>query len=300
MEYLGHTVNFKTSRKSYKSKKKLENPPEDRRVFENTNPAIIEQAQWDRVQELRKNKRRPTKTGRTSMFSGLLYCADCGAKLYYCTANGFEERQNHFVCSNYKSNTGTCSVHFIREVVLYALVLEHIQGVVRYVRQFEKVFIRQARLKSAEEQKVSLAGKRKALQKAQDRTEEIDRLFKRIYEDGISGRLSEERYEKLSADYEAEQKDLRDRIADLQTELTAEEQQAEDTGQFLATVRKYTDIRELTPTILNEFISKIIIHAPDKSSGKRKQKVEIVYNGVGILNIPELTDEMLRRNRETA
>ncbi|GBF33135.1 site-specific recombinase [Desulfocucumis palustris] len=162
------------------------------------------------------------------MFSGLLHCADCGAKLYYCTAKGFEERQNHFVCSNYKSNTGTCSVHFIREVVLYALMLEHVRGVIRYVRQFEKVFVRQVSLKSAEERK------------------------------------------------------------------------AEDTGQFLATVRKYTDIQELMPTILNEFISKIIIHAPDKSSGKRKQKVEIVYNGVGILNIPELTDEMLRRNRETA
>jgi biopolymer transport protein ExbB/TolQ len=135
-------------------------------------------------------------------------CADCGAKLYYCTVNGFEERQNHFVCSNYKSNTGTCSVHFIREVVLYSLVLEHIQGVIRYVRQFEHVFVKQVRKKSAEEQMKLLAEKRKMLQKVQERIEEIDRLFKRIYEDNVSGRLSEERYAKLSADYEAEQKDL--------------------------------------------------------------------------------------------
>lgn len=184
--------------------------------------------------------------------------------------------------------------------MLCALVLEHVRGVIRYVRQFEKVFVKQVSRKSAEEQKAALAGKRKALQKAQERTEEIDRLFKRIYEDSTSVRSSEERYQKLSADYETEQKDLQERIADFQTELAEEEQQAEDTGRFLTTVRKYTDIRELTPTILNEFICKIIIHAPDKSSGKQKQKVEIVYNGVGILDIPELTDEMLRRNRETA
>lgn len=115
-EYLGHTVNFKTYRKSYKSKKKMDNPKEKHLVFENTHQAIIEQVQWDKVQELRKNKRRPATTGKTSIFSGLLVCADCGAKLYYCTANGFEERQNHFVCSNCKSNTGTCSAHFIREL----------------------------------------------------------------------------------------------------------------------------------------------------------------------------------------
>ena len=299
-EYLGHTVNFKTYRKSYKSKKKMDNPKEKHLVFENTHQAIIEQAQWDKVQALRKNKRRPTKTGRTSIFSGLFVCADCGAKLYYCTANGFEERQNHFVCSNYKSNTGTCSVHFIREVVLYSLVLEHIQGIIRYVRQFEQVFVKQVRKKSAEEQMKMIVEKRKMLQRAQERIEEIDRLFKRIYEDNVSGRLSEERYAKLSADYEAEQKDLQNKVVNLQQELSAEEQQAEDTGQFLKTVRKYTDIQELTPTILNEFISKIIIHAPDKSSGKRKQKVEIIYNGVGILDIPELTDEILRKNRQTA
>lgn len=127
-------------------------------------------------------------------------------------------------------------------------------------------------------------------------------MFKRIYEDNVSGHLSEERYAKLSADCEAEQKDLQNKVVDLQLqqELAAEEQQAEDTGKFLKTVRKYTDIQELTPTILNEFILKIIIHAPDKSSGKRKQKVEIIYNGIGILDIPELTDEMLRKNRQTA
>lgn len=179
-------------------------------------------------------------------------------------------------------------------------MLEHIQGVVQYVRQFEQVFVKQVCRKSAEEQKKMLADKRKMLQKAHDCIEEIDRLFKCIYEDNVSGRLSEERYAKLSEDYEAEQKDLQVKVYDLQEELAAEEQQVEDTGQFLETVRKYTDIQKLTPTILNEFISKIVIHAPDKSSGKRKQKVEIVYNGVGILNIPELTDEMLRKSRQTA
>ena len=127
-EYTGCTVNFKTYTKSLKFKKRMENPVENQKVFEDTQPAIIEKGQWERVQELRKNKRRPTKTGRTSMFSGLLYCADCGAKLYFCTCNTYkDDSQNHFVCSNYKSNTGSCQIHYIREQVLYRIVLESIQ-----------------------------------------------------------------------------------------------------------------------------------------------------------------------------
>ena len=131
-EYTGCTVNFKTYTKSLKFKKRMENPKENQRVFEDTQPAIIERGQWERVQVLRANKRRPTKTGKTSIFSGLVYCADCGAKLYYCTCNTYkDDSQDHFVCSNYKSNTGSCKIHYIREVTLYRRVLECIQGTLK-------------------------------------------------------------------------------------------------------------------------------------------------------------------------
>lgn len=142
-EYLGHTVNFKTFRKSYKDKKKRNNPEENQLVFENTHPAIIEKEQWELVQELRKHKRRPTKTGKKSLFSGLLYCADCNAKLYFCTTNSFTPNQDHFVCSNYKSNTGNCSIHFIRDVTLYDIVLYDLRNITAFVRKHEKAFIQQ-------------------------------------------------------------------------------------------------------------------------------------------------------------
>ena len=163
-EYTGCTVNFKTYTKSLKFKKRMENPVENQRVFEDTQPAIIDKGQWERVQELRKNKRRPTKTGRTSMFSGLLYCADCGAKLYFCTCNTYkDDSQNHFVCSNYKSNTGSCKIHYIREQVLYRIVLESIQRTLTYVRMFRKDFKLEMLAQDEESRKAELAEKQKAL-----------------------------------------------------------------------------------------------------------------------------------------
>ena len=255
-----------------------------------THPAIIEQAQWDRVQELRKNKRRPTKTGKHNMFSGLVECADCGAKLYYCTTNYFEERQDHFVCSNYKSNTGTCSAHFIRAVVLEKLVLEHLQRTAQYVREYESEFVQSMGEKSAADRRKEISAKRRGLSQAQRRMEELDRLFQRLYEDNIFGKISDERFTKLSGGYEAEQNDLQEKIAILQAELTGQEEQAMNLDRFLAIVKKYTDIKELTPTILNEFVEKIIVHAPDKSTGKRVQQVEISYNCVGMIDLPDTNE----------
>lgn len=290
MEYLGHTVNFKSTKKSYKSKKKIQNPPEKWQIIRDTHPAIVEQAQWDRVQELRKNKRRPTKTGKHNMFSGLVECADCGAKLYYCTTNYFEERQDHFVCSNYKSNTGTCSAHFIRAVVLEKLVLEHLGRTVQYVREYEDEFVKSMGEKSAADRKKEISAKRRTLAQAQRRMEELDKLFQRIYEDNVSGKISDERFEKLSGGYEAEQKDLQEKADALQAELTGQEEQAMSLDRFLATVKKYTEVKELTPTVLNEFVEKIIVHAPDKSSGKRVQQVEIHYNCVGVIELPDMNE----------
>ena len=183
-EYTGCTVNFKTYTKSLKFKKRMENPVENQRVFEDTQPAIIEKGQWERVQELRKNKRRPTKTGRTSIFSGLPIRISIGAKLYFCTCSTYkDDSQNHFVCSNYKSNTGSCKIHYIREQVLYRIVLETIQRTLSYVRMFRKDFKLEMLAQDEESRKAELAEKQKALSGAKKRMEDLDRIIQHIYED---------------------------------------------------------------------------------------------------------------------
>lgn len=207
-EYTGCTVNFKTYSKSHKLKKRLQNASENQRIFLNTQPAIIEEQVFERVQELRANKRRPTKTGRQGLFSGLLYCADCGEKLYFCTTNSFTPKQEHYVCSNYKSNTGTCSAHFIREETLKLFVLQRIFDVTAMffddIQRFQSV-VYQQRFEEAEKE---VKRQKKELEQARKRIAELDRIFKRIYEDDINGTISHERFLKLSAEYEAEQKEL--------------------------------------------------------------------------------------------
>ena len=284
-EYLGHMVNFKTYRKSYKSRTKLDNPKENWIIYENVHDAIVTKEQFDRVQELRKNKRRNTKNGKTSLFSGLLRCADCGEKLYFCTAKHFEPKQDYFVCSNYKSNTGTCSAHFIRDEVLNRIVLHHMQNVLLFARQFEMSFVRMISEKSVDERQKELSEMKRTIQKNNRRIDELDRLFKRIYEYNISLKISDDRFAKLSAEYEKEQKELQSEVARLETEVAIGEEKVLNVEQFLATVKRYTEITELTPTIVNEFIRKIVIHAPDKSNGKRTQQVDIYYNAVGIVNV---------------
>ena len=298
-EYTGCTVNFKTYSKSHKLKKRLQNAPENYRIFPNTQPAIIEEKVFERVQELRANKRRPTKTGRQGLFSGLLYCADCGEKLYFCTTNSFTPKQEHYVCSNYKSNTGTCSAHFIREETLKLFVRQRIFDITAMfiddIQGFQKIVYQQ---RFAETEK-AVKRQKKELEQARKRIAELDRIFKRIYEDDINGTISHERFLKLSSEYEAEQKELTAFVKTEQAAVDTYEQDRTDFDSFAAVIRKYVGIRELTPTIVNEFVKKIIVHAPDKSTGHRRQRIEIVWNFIGELEQDEdkQTIERQRKSR---
>lgn len=288
-EYLGHTINFKTYRQSYKSKKKLWNPEEKQMVFENTHEAIVTVDVWEKVQVLRKNKRRPTRTGKTNLFSGVAHCSDCGAKLYYCNSKSFETRQDHFVCSTSR-NKGkeVCSTHFIRAVVLEEMVLWHLQYITSFVTAYEDVFRDKMNAKHTADRKKQTALRRKQIVQAERRIAELSKLFKRMYEDNVNGKLSDIRFEELSADYESEQADLESKLERWQTELTEQEQHTEDVERFIRKCKQYTDLMELTPTILNDLVSKVFVESPDKSDGKRRQNIHVSYDLVGIL--PELNN----------
>ncbi len=292
-EYLGHMVNFKTRKQSYKSKKKLENPPDQWKIFENTHEAIIDEETFARVKELRKNKRRPARTGKTNMFSGLVRCADCGEKLYYCTSNSFETRQDYFICStSRKRGKDACETHFIRAVVLEEGTLQHMRLVIQCVADYEDAFRRALGAKRSEEAKKELSVKKRTLQKSENRLAELDRLFKRIYEDMVNGKLSEARFQMLSDDYEQEQADLRAKIEMLENEIQNQEDQAENVDRFIRQAKKYLYLEKLTPTILNDMVNVVYVHAPDKSSGHRVQDVDISYNHIGILPANLLYDIM--------
>ncbi len=291
IDYTGCTENFKTTSKNYRSKKRIDNPKEKRLIFEDTQPAIIDKPTFDTVQEIRKHKRKPTATGKLSLFSGKVFCADCNSKLYYCTTNDFDESKDFFTCANYRSNAGTCSAHYIRNVTLYKLVFHHIKNVLTYIQQFEHTFVKKEIEKANEEYYEQVRKAKKDIVNLQTRNDNLDTLFKRLYEDMVSGRISTERFDLLSADYEQEQKQIKEKITNLQNLIDEGEQERYDLNQFLKNVRKYTDPEELTVEMVNELIDKIIVHAPDKSSGHRKQKIEIYYKAVGIINIA--TDEEL-------
>ena len=287
-EYTGCTVNFKTYTNSIWDKKQRETPIEKQAVFYNTHPAIIEQEVFDKVQQIRKQRHRRTKTGKSSLFSGMVYCADCGAKMRYCTTNYFEKRQDHFVCANYRSNTGSCSAHFIRAVVLEELVWMHMKAVIFYVTRYEKHFraVMEQRLRMSSEE--AIRGYKTQLAQAERRLAELDRLFIRIYEDNVSGRITDERFSLMSKTYEDEQAQLKVDIHRLRQEIEVQERQIEDLEKFIQRAHKYEDLQEMTPYALRELVKGIYIEAPDKSSGKRRQGVRISYDLVGFVPVEEL------------
>ena len=297
-EYTGCTVNFKTYSKSHKLKKRLHNAPEDQRIFPNTQPAIIDEQVFARVQELRENQRRPAKQAeRQGLFSGLLYCADCGSKLHFATGKNMTPQQDCYRCSRYKSNTGDCTMHFIREETLKLFVLQRIFDVTALFFDDAMAFEEAARKQRFQEAEKEAKKRKREIAQAEKRIGELDRIFKRIYEDDISGTISHERFLKLSTDYEAEQKELTEQVKVWREAVETFEQDQADFASFAAIVRKYVGIRELTPTIVNEFVKKIIVHAPDKSSGHRRQKIELIWNFIGEVTLPG-DDQTVERQRK--
>lgn len=289
MDYLGHTVNFKTHIKSYKNHKKIDNSPDDWKIFENTHEAIIERETFDIVQKIRAGKRRPTKMGTMPMFSGLLYCADCGSRMTFHRETNQSPDKYNFCCGNYRGNTNSCSMHYIRNVVVEKIVLSNLKEVIKYVSDYEDEFIQTVMDADVRQRNREMSQKKKKLMEMQKRIKELDAIFQRIYEDNINGKLSDERFMKMSKGYEAEQHTLQAQTDQLQEELQQEEQKSVDVKRFITVVKKYTDLTELTPEIVREFIDRIIIHAPDKSSGRRLQEIEIIYNHIGVFDQSKVT-----------
>ena len=309
-EYTGDTVNFRSFSQSFKQKKRLDRPQEEWKVFPDTHPAIIDRETFTLVQNLRQHRRRPDRTGIVSMFSGLLYCADCGEKLYYSSTNSYKREQAYFFCSSYRKNSSVCSAHYIREHTVEQLVLEGLQRLLWYVQAFEQKFAQEQVERFGLQAKKALTAKRRELDKAKQRVVEIDQLIQKSYEDMSKGLLSEERFATLTVSLENEQRQLKAAIPEMETSLDATTDKAADLQRFIERARQVTRLTELTPEIVHEFIDKIVVSKPDKVDGKRHQRVDIYYNTIGLWVAPEpeeLEQEyldyykaMLKRKKKTA
>ena len=288
VDYLGHTVNFKTKKRSYKSKKKLWNDPADWVIFENTQPPIIEESVFIIVQNIRKSRRRPTRMGDMGIFSGLVFCADCGNKMYLCRANEKPE-QAYYLCATYRKDRSLCTTHTIRSTVLHEIVLRNLREAIQYVSQHEAEFMQEAADISMRDRDAEFARKRDTLAKTDERIAELDRIISRLYEDNVMGKLSDERFIKMSHDYELEQSSLKSLAEGLRKELKQQEQQKTNDKAFVAAVKKYTAMQKLDAVVLREFIDRIEVSQADKKSGTRE--ITIVYNFIGAFDFSRAIEE---------
>ena len=285
-QYTGCTVNFKTSLVSYKVHKTVYNPEEEWQIIPNTQEAIIDEETFNRVQELRDSRRRNTATGRESLFSGLLYCADCKSKLYFCAAKSIKPEQEFHRCSAYKENRGSCSIHFIREVVLREAILELVKRVALFIQQYEAVFLYMYAKKHNITKEVNSRNMKATIERNKRRIKELDKLIERIYEDNVLGKIPDARFSKMMASYEAEQNQLVTETAKAEESLKTMEQDKVDLRAFLETIRQCTDIKELTPAIVNRLIRRIEVHNSEKIDGRKQVRLDVYFTAVGLIDIP--------------
>ena len=286
-EYCGDILNFKTYSKSYKNKKRIDNDRENWVVFQDVHEAIIERAVYEQVQQKRgKIRKRRTNNGEHNMFSGLLVCADCGSNLHFHFNQGNPEIK-YFNCSNYKGNRGTCtSTHYVRVDFLEEVVLGEIRRLTKFASLYEDEFVKAVIGHSQQAEQTDRKLKEKELRTLLARDEELDGLFERIYEDNVSGKLSDDRFAKMSRRYEDEQKELAEKIKKLRSEIEKQSSRSMTTDMFIGLVRKYTRARKLMPRMLNELIEKIEVFNAEKIDGVWEQRLRIHYNCVGTIEIP--------------
>ena len=286
-EYCGDILNFKTYSKSYKNKKRIDNDRENWVVFQDVHEAIIERAVYEQVQQKRgKIRKRRTNNGEHNMFSGLLVCADCGSNLHFHFNQGNPEIK-YFNCSNYKGNRGTCtSTHYVRVDFLEEVVLGEIRRLTKFASLYEDEFVKAVIGHSQQAEQTDRKLKEKELKTLLARDEELDGLFERIYEDNVSGKLSDDRFAKMSRRYEDEQKELAEKIKKLRSEIEKQSSRSMTTDMFIGLVRKYTRARKLTPRMLNELIEKIEVFNAEKIDGVWEQRLRIHYNCVGTIEVP--------------
>ena len=287
-EYTGCLVNFKTEKPSYKVKHSVENPIEKQAIFPNHHEPIIDTETWERVQELRKQRKRPNRYDEVGLFSGMLFCADCGHVLYQQRYQYKNRKQDYYICGRYKKRTRDCTAHFIRTDLLTAGVLSNLRQVTEYAARHESRFVKLLIQQNEIGGKRKTAAATKQLEQAQTRIAEVNRIIKRLYEDNVSGKISDERFMELSADYEQEQRELKDRAAALQEELSKSQAATVNAEKFMGIVRKHLAFEELTPTLLREMIEKIVVHECSyDENGTRRQDIEIYYSFVGKIDLPE-------------
>lgn len=284
-EYLGHTVNFKTCTKSYRDKRKIVNDSKDWAVFKNTHEPIIDQDTFDIVQKMRQQRRRNTKSNRAGLFSGLVYCADCQSRHYFCTGKSVSPNQERYVCSGFQGRSiECCDSHYIREVKLTEFVLDDINEKIDFLKHHEQQFAEGLVQKAESDQTLELKRAEKRRAEVNRRIIELDSIIKRLYEDNVLGKLTDERFATLSKDYEFEQTNLKQEAFELSSCITKKKEETAHAQKFLKVVRKYSKLEKLTAGIVNDLIDHIEIHKSDKSTGKKTQQIDIYYNAVGKLD----------------
>ena len=286
-QYTGCAVNNKSTTVSYKVHKTVFRSEEEHQIIPDMQEPIVSEELWLRVHELRSHKHRQPRSGAVSIFSGCVFCADCGKKMYFVSSKRRKTTIRHFVCSGYKAGRHGCASHYIREEILKRIVLESISDFVDFVRIHESLFVRIMEQRRKKIRDIDLKRMQRAIENNRKRIKEIDRVIERIYEDNINGKLSDERFMTMSGNYEAEQSSLKAETEAIEAELSKEEQKSSDLRLLLKTVREQTDIKELTPELVNTLVRRIEVHDPVRENGQRNVSIDIYFTGVGLFTVPD-------------